>query len=64
MNKSIASRLRTLRKSAGFTLDVIAEKSGLSRAMLYHLEAGTRKPSLETIRKICKALKISLAEFD
>jgi transcriptional regulator with XRE-family HTH domain len=61
---TMQKRLRTIRESAGLSVDNLATKAGLSRAMLHHLEAGTRKPSLETARKICKALKISLAEFD
>lgn len=62
--KTIANKLRALREQSGLSVEALATKAGLSRASVHHLEAGTRKPSLETIKKICKALGVSLSCFD
>jgi len=57
-------KLRKLRERAGLTPPQLAEKAKLSRATVYALEAGSRKPSLEVARQLCKAMACSLAEFD
>ena len=59
-----SKKLKQLREAASLSVEQLADKAGLSRAAIHHLEAGTRNPSLDTIKKICKALKVSLAEFD
>lgn len=61
---TIARKLATLRKDAGLTVIELTVKSGVSRAAIHAIEAGTRKPSLETARKLCKAMGVSLSEFD
>lgn len=57
-------KLRQLRERSGLSVADLAEKAGLSRAMVHALESGARKPSLETAQALCKVLKVSLAEFD
>ena len=62
---SIATRLRTLRESAGLTIQQFAERAGITRQAVHHIETGKRlNPSIDTMRAICKALNKSLAEFD
>ena len=62
---SIASRLRTLRESAGLSIQQLAERAGISRQAVQHLETGKRtNPAIDTVRKLAKALGKSLAEFD
>lgn len=52
-------RLRQAREDAGLTVDQLAEKSGLSRAALYHLEGGERSgPSFSTACKLADALGV------
>lgn len=57
-------KLRHLREKANLSMAQLAEKAGLSRAMIHALEADKRKPSLETAKAICKALGVSLIEFE
>jgi transcriptional regulator with XRE-family HTH domain len=62
---TLSNRLRSLRKSAGLTIQQLAELAGLSRQAVQHIESGKRtNPGIETIRSICKVLGISLKEFD
>ena len=65
MKQSIAKTLRTLRDSSGLSVQQLAERSGVCRAAIHHIEGGKRKnPSVETLKKLCKAMGKSLAEFD
>lgn len=57
-------KLRQLREQSGLSVAELAEKAKLSRQMVHCLESGTRKPSLETAKALCKVFRISLAEFD
>lgn len=40
----------------------LAQRSGLSRAMISFIESEFRNPSLDTLLRICGALKVELAE--
>lgn len=52
-----------LQKNRGeLSLDVLAERSGVSKATLYMVEAGQTDPRLSTARKICKGLRIPLSK--
>lgn len=59
-----AAILRRLRERAGLTPAQLATKARISRAMAYALESGKRAATIDTARKLCKALGCSLAEFD
>lgn len=59
-----AQTLSRLRKSQNLTIEALAKSAGLTRQAVYALESGKRSPSLETARKIAKALGVSLAVFD
>lgn len=62
---NIATRLRALREAAGLTIQQLAERAGISRQAVQHIETGKRtNPSIETMRSICKALGASLSTFD
>ncbi len=58
------AKLRQLRAAAALSVAALASKAKLSRAAVYAIEAGKRDPSVETARKLCRALKCSLSEFD
>jgi transcriptional regulator with XRE-family HTH domain len=66
MKKTVifASRLRSLREAAGFSIPALAAAASMPRQTIHHLENGDRHPSLETARRLCKALGKSLSEFD
>lgn len=59
-----AKKLAALRKKAGLSVDQLAEAAKVARPTVYAIENGTRKPSLEIARKLCRALNASLAVFD
>lgn len=48
--------LRRLREEAGMTQFELAKEAGLSLTGVNYIEAGRRRPQLETTRKLAKAL--------
>lgn len=59
----LARRIRAFRKLKGYTQQSLAERSGISLAMLGMFERGTRKPTDEQLAVIAEALEVSVAEF-
>lgn len=49
--------LRDARNKKGWTPDYLAERSGVSRATIYRLEAG-ETPSYDTVTKLEEALRV------
>ena len=47
------------RKEKGYSMDKLAELSGIDKSEISKIESGTRNPKLSTIKKICKNLDIS-----
>ncbi len=54
----LGGRLRAERKKRQFSLDTLAELSGVSKAMLSQIEASKVNPTIATMWKIAHALKI------
>jgi len=61
ITQTLGSRLRALRESRDWTLENVAELTGLSKAFLSRLECGERQPSLGALGSIAKALNVSIA---
>lgn len=61
---TFAARLRTLRETAGLSIPDLARAAVLTSQAVHQLERGEREPTLETAKKLAKALGVSLAEFD
>lgn len=58
-------KLKYLRESKGFGINQLALKSGVSASQISRFEKGERKdPTLETIKKLSKALGVSIAYFE
>lgn len=57
---AIGERVRTRRRARGWTLDDLAERSGVSRRMLVSVEHGATNPSLATLLRLSEALAIGL----
>jgi len=59
----IGGRVRAGRSSLGWTLDRLAQQSGVSRRMLVNVEQGTTNASIATLLRLSDALGIGLPEL-
>ena len=57
--EELGKRIRQQRILAQMTQEKLAERAGISLSFLGHIERGTRKASLDTLVKLCHALKVS-----
>jgi transcriptional regulator with XRE-family HTH domain len=58
--QAIGGRVRQGRGSRGWTLDQLAERSGVSRRLLVSIEQGSANPSIATLLRVSDALGIGL----
>ena len=56
-------RIKALRAERGMTQEALATKSGVSRQYIARLEIGRHDPSLSTLAKLAKALKVKVGEL-
>jgi transcriptional regulator with XRE-family HTH domain len=59
----VGKNLRRLRTQRGLSLERLAKISGVSRAMLSHIELAQSVPTIVTLDKISKALDIPFTAF-
>ncbi|ATB37484.1 XRE family transcriptional regulator [Cystobacter fuscus] len=59
----LGARIRELRQARGLTLEVLAERSGVSRAMISKVERGTNNPTLVVAVRIAQGLGVGLSEL-
>lgn len=59
----IGGRVRTARTVRAWTLDDLAERSGVSRRMVVNVEQGVSNASIATLLRLSTALGISLASL-
>jgi transcriptional regulator with XRE-family HTH domain len=57
---AIGARVRHERQSRGWTLDQLAQSSGVSRRMLVNVEQGDANPSVGTLLRLADALGVGL----
>lgn len=60
---AVGRRVREARAERGWTLDQLAERSGVSRRMIVNVEAGTSNASIATLLRLASALHVSLADL-
>jgi transcriptional regulator with XRE-family HTH domain len=60
VNEQIGARVRQHRTARGWTLEELADRSGVSRRMLITIEHGEGNPSIATLLRISDALGIGL----
>src|SRR5580693_8517973 len=60
---SFGARLQHLRVARGWTLQDLAERSGLSRAFLSRLESGDRQASIAAALTLSRIFDVSLASL-
>ena len=55
----LGKRVRYVRRMLDIMQKELAKETGVSVALIGHVERGTRIPSVETVYRICKALGLS-----
>lgn len=63
LNQNIAFNLKRLRTARGFTLDMVAEQTGVSKSMLSQIERGKANPSVSMLGKIVSGLRVELTDL-
>lgn len=61
--REMGRRLKRLREAKGLTQAELAAAADLSRGYLIRLEAGQQDPTLGTLERLAKALKVKLSEL-
>ncbi len=56
----IGRNVQTARKKQSLTLDMLSEKSGVSKAMLSQIESGKVNPTVATVWKIAQGLQVEI----
>ncbi|WP_411552602.1 helix-turn-helix domain-containing protein [Paenibacillus lautus] len=62
-NKQLAQRIRAFRKLKGLTQQELAERSGISLAILGAIERGNRRAEEQMLAQIADVLEITLQEL-
>jgi transcriptional regulator with XRE-family HTH domain len=52
-----------IRKKAGFTQEQLAEKADLSTVFISRIERGVESPSVDSLVKVAKALRVRVANL-
>lgn len=61
LDKAIGTRLKELRVKAGFSLNELAARSGVSRAMIGRIERAESSATAALLGKLCAALDVTLS---
>jgi len=59
----IGSAIRSCRKRRGLSQVALAEVTGMGRTQLSHLENGKKQPTLRTIARLAKGMKMRPSEI-
>lgn len=63
LDNRLAARIQALRSERGWTLDDMAENSGLSRATCSRIERGETSPTAAQLGRLCSALQMTLSRL-
>ena len=63
INDRLARRIRELRDAQGFSLDALAERSGVSRSNISLIERGQSSPTATVLDKLAAGLGVTLASL-
>lgn len=63
LKNNIAFHLKSIRKKSGLSLDAVAKKTGVSKAMLGQIERGESSPSIAKLWQIASGLECSFSSF-
>lgn len=59
----VGARIRELRIGRNLTLEALAERSGVSRAMLSKVERGEKNPTLMVTAKVAEGLDVTISQL-
>ena len=59
----VGATIRKLREAKGLTQEELAAAVGMMRSNISRIEAAKHRPTLETMERIAKALKVSVADL-
>lgn len=59
----LGERVRGVRRASGLTLDALATRSGVSRAMLSKVERGEKNPTLVVAAKVAEGLGVPMSRL-
>lgn len=57
----LGARVKELRRRRGFTLEDLAERAGVSRAMISKVERGEKNPTLVVAAKVAEGLGVTIS---
>ena len=63
MNQRISARIRLERESRGRSLSELADRAGVSRAMIHKIERGDSSPNIMFLDKLSKAFNCTIVEL-
>jgi len=61
--QKLGKKLKRIRIEAGYTQERLGELTGLDRTYISGIERGVRNPSIKSLDKISRALKIKSSEL-
>ncbi|MEJ0011626.1 MAG: XRE family transcriptional regulator [Bauldia sp.] len=61
VDRAIGERVHALRATSKMTLEGLAERSGVSRAMLSRIERGESSPTAQLLNRVCAGLGVTLS---
>jgi len=61
--REVISKIQSLRKGRGVTLDRLAKMTGLTKGYLSQIENSTKTPPFSTLDKIAYALGVDITHF-
>ena len=63
LQRSFGARVREFRDKAGWTQEILSEKTGISVQHISNIENGHREPCLGNMSKLAKAFGLKLSEL-
>jgi transcriptional regulator with XRE-family HTH domain len=61
--QKLGNKVRELRIERGYSQEKLGEITGLDRTYISGVERGVRNPSLRSIERLAKALKVKISEL-
>jgi len=59
--QKIAMRIKALRTKRGWSQEELASRAGITRGYLARVETGRHEPTLTTLGKLAKALRVKVS---